>query len=196
MRRVFRMGLLVALATSAFAQQTGRLGAGEQPPQPLRGVIHGFADPMPVRSFKDLCDRADAIIEGVVEADASRMMPGRDSRIETDFWIAVSRVLKGSVDTPKIVVSEMGGTFGELHLIMNFPLLQRGERYVLFLHADKRPGIPPVSGLPRYGAEIFFGTFKVDAGKIQPLVGYPFEGKYTGLTSEAFAAEITAELKR
>jgi hypothetical protein len=48
----------------------------------------------------------------------------------------------------------MGGTFGELHLIMNFPLLQRGERYVLFLYADKRPGVPPAPGLPRYKAEI------------------------------------------
>ena len=106
MRPLFRMGLLMVLAASAFAQQAGRLRAGEEPPQPLRGTIHGFADPMLVRSFKDLCDRADAIVEGVVETDASRMMPARDSRIETDFWISISRVLKGPLDTPKIVVSE------------------------------------------------------------------------------------------
>jgi hypothetical protein len=176
MRRVFRMGLLVALATSAFAQQTGRLGAGEQPPQPLRGVIHGFADPMPVRSFKDLCDRADAIIEGVVEADASRMMPGRDSRIETDFWIAVSRVLKGSVDTPKIVVFEMGGTFGELQLIMNLPLLQRGERYVLFLHADGGPASLRFPVYPDTGPRSFSERSKSTRGRLNPLSAILLKG--------------------
>ena len=196
MRLLLNMGLLVTLEASAFAQQTGRLRAGEEPPRPLRGEIHAIADPAPLRSFKDLCDRAAAIVEGVVETDASRMMPGRGTPIETDFWITVDRVLKGPMDTPKIVVSEMGGTFGELHLIMNFPLLQRGERYILFLYADKRPGIPPVNGLPRYEAEIFYGTFKVDAGKIRPFFNDPFEGRYTGLTPEAFAVEIAAEVKR
>jgi hypothetical protein len=196
MRMVSCMYLLVALGAPAFPQQTGRVRAGEVPPQPLRGEIHAIADPAPLRSFKELCDRADAIVEGVVETDASRMMPGRGDHIETDFWIAVSRVFKGSVDTPKIVVSEMGGTFGELHLIMNFPLLRRGERYVLFLYADKRPGVPPVPGLLRYEAEIFYGTFRVDAGKTQLFFRDPFEGKYTGLTLEAFAGEITAALKR
>ena len=124
------------------------------------------------------------------------MMPGRGTHIETDFWIAVNRVLKGSVDTPRVVVSEMGGTFGELHLIMNFPLLQPRERYFLFLYADKRPGVPPIPGLPRYSAEIFYGTYKVEAGKIQTFFLDPFERKYAGLTPEAFAAEVSAELKR
>ena len=46
MQRIFCVGLLVTLAASAFAQQEGRLRAGETPPQPLRGEIHGIADPM------------------------------------------------------------------------------------------------------------------------------------------------------
>ena len=66
----------------------------------------------------------------------------------------------------------------------------------MFLYPDKRPGIPPVNGLPRYQAEIFYGTFKIESGKIQPFFGDPFEGKYTGLTLDDFAAEIAAELKR
>jgi hypothetical protein len=57
----------------------GRFLAGEEPPQPLRGEIHAIADPVLLRSFKELCDRADAIVEGVVETDASRMMPGPGS---------------------------------------------------------------------------------------------------------------------
>ena len=65
----------------------------------------------------------------------------------------------------------------------------------MFLYADKREGIPPVPGLPRYLAEIFYGTYKVEAGQIQPFFQDPFP-KYTGLTTEAFAAEIDPELKR
>src|SRR6266481_3568956 len=102
MRLLLSMSLLVTLAVNAFAQQSGRLRAGEEPPRPLRGEIHAIADPAPLRSFKDLCDRAAAIVEGVVETDASRMMPGRGTPIETDFWITVDRVLKGPMDTPKI----------------------------------------------------------------------------------------------
>jgi hypothetical protein len=187
--------LLLVLVSNVFAQQTGRLRAGEEPPRPLRGEIHAIADPAPMRSFKDLCEKADAIVEGVVETDAARMMPGRGDQIETDFWIAVSRVLKGPADTSKIVVSEMGGTFGELHLIMNFPLLQRGDRYVLFLYSEKRPGVPPVPGLPRYEAEIFYGTFKLDGGKIQTFFQDPFDKKFAGFTTDAFAAEIASALK-
>lgn len=195
-RMFFSMVLLIVLAANLLAQQEGHRRAGEQPPPPLRGEIHAIADPAALRSFKDLCDKASAIVEGIVETDASRMMPGNGMHIETDFWIAVGRVIKGPVDTPKIVVSEMGGWFGELHLIMNCPLLQKGERYVLFLYADKRPGVPPVSGLPRYEAEIFYGTFRVDAGKIQPFFHDSFRGQYTGLTVDAFAAEIAGQLKR
>jgi hypothetical protein len=168
MRTLVPLGLTLALAAGAYAQQDGRVHAGEQPPQPQRGDIHGFADPGPMRSFTQLCGKADAIVDGVVETDASRLMPGpgRALSIETDFRIAVSRVLKGSIDTSELVVSEKGGTVGELHLIMNFPLLQTGNRYILFLYADKRPGVPrfPVfhdtrprssTGLSRAGRERF-----------------------------------------
>ena len=190
MRVLLSLGLTLALATSA--QQDGRVRRGEQPPQPQRGELHAIADPAPIRSFKDLCGKVDAIVEGVVESDAGRSMP---THIETDFRVAVDRVLKGSIDTPAIVVSEMGGTVGELHLIMNFPLLQKGQRYVLFLYAEKREGVPPVPGLPRYQAQIFYGTYRVEGGRIQPFFGNRFP-EYTGLTTEAFAAEIDAELKR
>lgn len=185
--------LLVTCAMSVFAQEVRSLD-GEHPLL-TRGEIHAIADPVPLRSFKEQCDQANAIIEGVVENDASRLMPGIATHIETDFRVTVGRVIKGSIATPKIVVSEMGGKVGELHLIMNFPLLQKGERYVLFLDADKRPGVPPVPGLPRYEAEIFYGTFKVDAGKIRPFFRDFYGGQYTGLTLDAFAATISAELK-
>ncbi|HEY6341050.1 MAG TPA: hypothetical protein VIY49_06125 [Bryobacteraceae bacterium] len=196
-RVLFLSAVLIATwASACFAQQTGRVLGGQEPPQPVRGEVRAIADPALIRSFGELCKRVDLIVEGTVETDAGRMMPGRGLPIETDFWIKVDRVLKGSVDTDKIVVSEAGGAVGDLHLIMNFPLLQRGQRYVLLLYTDKRPGIPPVPDLPRYQAEIFYGTFAVDAGYIHPVFVNSFEGKYIGMTVEAFAAEIAAELKR
>jgi hypothetical protein len=176
--------LIVPAATSVFAQESRE-----------RGEIHAIGDPAPLRSFKALCDRAAVIIEGVVESDSSRLMPSMGMpHVETDFQLAVSRVIKGSLDTSRIVVSEMGGTFGDLHLIMNFPLLKQGDRYILFLYADKRADFPPVPGLPRFQADIFYGTFRVDAGKIQPFFRDHFKGKYTGLSSDAFVAEIGFQL--
>ena len=188
--------LIATWADACFAQQSGRVLGGQEPPPPMRGEVQAIADPAPMRSFGELCKRVDLIVDGTVETDAARMMPSRGVHIETDFWIKVDRVLKGSVDTDKIVVSEMGGAVGDLRLIMNFPLLQRGQRYVLLLYTDKRPGIPPVPDLPRYQAEIFYGTFFVDAGYIHPVFINSFGAKYTGMAVEVFAAEIAAELKR
>jgi hypothetical protein len=186
--------LLGIVAASAVAQQ-GRVRAGEEPPLPTRGELHVHADPMLVRSLNELCARADAIIEGVVETEASRLM-SRSSPVETDFWIAINRVLKGSIDTSKLVASQMGGTYGELRLITNYPMLQTGQHYVLFLDSEKRPGLPAIPGLPRYRAETFYGCFIVDGGRIRSVFNDPFQGKYTGMTPDEFAAEISADLKR
>jgi hypothetical protein len=104
--------LVAILITSSVATaQNARLRTGEEPPRPLKGEIHAIADPAPLCSFKDLCERADMIVEGVVETDAVRRMPGRNPNIETAFWIAVNRVIKGPCgrkDCPelKIVVLE------------------------------------------------------------------------------------------
>jgi hypothetical protein len=190
MGALFLFGLTLAFAASG--QQNGVIRGGEQPPHPQRGEFHAIADPAPLRSFKELCGKVDAIVEGVVNSDAPRMIRGR---VDTDFRLSVDHALKGSIDTPEILVSEMGGTFGELHLIMNFPLLQKGQRYILFLYADKRDSVPSVAGLPRYLAEIFYGTYKVEGGRIQPFFGNRFP-EYAGLTTEAFAAEIDAASKR
>jgi hypothetical protein len=193
MQMLLPLGLTLALAASA--QQDGRVREGERPVPPQHGEFHAIADPALIRSFRELCGKADAIVEGVVNSDMPRLISGRAPRVETDFGVSVDRVLKGPTDTPEIAVSEMGGTFGDFHLIMNFPLLQRGTRYVLFLYADKREGIPPIPGLPRYLAQIFYGTYRVEEGRIQPFFLDRFP-EYTGLTTEAFAAEIYAELKR
>jgi hypothetical protein len=183
----------IFVAPSVTAQN-GRLHTGEEPPLPLRGEIHTIADPAPLRSFKDLCERADMIVEGVVETDAVRRMPGRNANIETDFWIAVNRVINGPPDTRKLVVSENGGTFGELHLVMNYPLKQPGERYILFLYADKHQDRPQIPGLVRYRDDVFYGRYLVDKGTIRLHLPESAHTQYDGMTTEAFAVEIAGQL--
>ena len=193
------MGILVSssllIPLLALGQETGRVRAGEQPPPPLKGEIHAIADPAPMRSFKDLCDRADMIVEGAVETDAARVMRGRgDYRVETDFWIAVDRVLKGPSDTRRLVVSEMGGTFGELRLLMNYTLMQRGQRYVLFLYEDKSQARPPVPGLTRYQDNVFYGRYLVEDGTVRSTFPVSETAQYNGMTVDQFRAEIRKQL--
>lgn len=194
-----RIGLWIGIILPAVMipapGQNARLRAGEEAPQPLRGEVHFFADPAPLRSFQELCEKSDAIVEGVVETAAARMiLPSRMARVETDAWIGVTLVLKGP-NARKVVVAEDGGTFGELRMIGNYPLMQRDERYILFLWKDTRPGIPPIEDLPRYRIyNIAFGKYPVDHGKIH-LANGGF-AQYNGATVDAFSAEIAAQLKQ
>jgi len=190
------LGLLL-LPLLAFGQQEGRRRAGDEPPSPLKGDIRTIADPMPLPSFKYLCEHADMIVEGVVETEATRRLPGRDVRIETDFWIAVDRVIKGPSDTRKLVTSEMGGAFGELRLIMNYSLLERGQRYILFLYADHYPDRPQIPGLARYRDDSFYGRYLIEDGKVSVRLNAPVSAlrQYEGMTTDQFFAEIRAQLQ-
>jgi hypothetical protein len=184
---------VVVIAAGIAAAQESRQMVGAPPATPLKGQIHAIADPAPLRSFRDLCEHADLIVEGVVETLASRRMPGIHGNIETDYWVAVKRVIKGPPETRKLATSELGGTFGELQVVMNYPLMQRGERYVLFLYtdtyADRRPQIP---GLARYRDDVFYGRYLVDNGKVRLNLPASDNKKYDGMTVDAFAAEIAA----
>src|SRR4051812_37559435 len=97
--------MILPLALMTASGQSARPRAGEQPPQPLRGEVHFFIDPAPLRSFQQVCDKSDAIVEGVAETAAARLMPGPTARVETDMWIGVTRVLKGP-EMRKLVVAE------------------------------------------------------------------------------------------
>jgi len=185
----------IVISAGAVAAQESRPMVGATPVAPLKGQIHAIADPAPLRSFRDLCEHADLIVEGVVETVAARRMPGRNGNIETDYWIAVNRVIKGPPETHKLVTSELGGTFGELQVVMNYPMMQRGERYVLFLYADKYPDRPPIPGLARYRDDVFYGRYLIDNGKVHLHLPASNNKKYDGMTVEAFASEIAAQLR-
>jgi len=186
-------GILPIFFITASGQE-GKVHVGEQPPPPLRGEFRVMVDPAPLRSFQELCEKSDAVVDGVAETAAARMTPGRGAGVETDVWIGVTRVLKGPAEMHKVVIAEAGGTFGELRVITNYPPLQRDERYILFLWKDTRPGIPPVGDLPRYRIyNMAFGEYPVEDGKIHLAKG-GFT-KYDGVSVDAFSAEIATQLK-
>ena len=193
MKRGFSLCAIV-IAAGTVAAQESRPIVGAPPQAPLKGQIHAIADPAPLRSFRDLCEHADLIVEGVVETVATRRMPGRNGNIESDYWIAVNRVIKGPPETHKLVTSELGGTFGELQVVMNYPLMQPGERYVLFLYADKDSNRPQIPGLTRYRDDVFYGRYLVDNGEVHLNLPVSYNKKYDGMTVGAFASEIAAQL--
>jgi hypothetical protein len=90
------IGMILAVALITASGQDKPSREGEAPRQPLRQV-RSFVDYAPLRSFQELCENSDAIIEGVAESAAARMMPGLMpalERVETDAWIGITRVLK------------------------------------------------------------------------------------------------------
>src|SRR6266436_1777419 len=91
MRKRICIGIILPVVLTTASGQSGRPRAGEQPPQPLRGEIHFFADSAPLRSFQEVCEKSDAIVEGMAETAAARLMPGQMARVETDMWIGVTR---------------------------------------------------------------------------------------------------------
>src|SRR5579871_6446882 len=154
MRTLVWIGIVPVLAIAAIAQgQTGRVRAGEVPPQPLHGEVHSFYDAIMVGvSLKSLCDGSDVIVEGSVETSVGRQVgTWPNSRIETDLWVSITRVLKGPEKLSKLVVSEKGGALGDYReIVENRRAMQPGERYILLLQSDGRPGIPEIPGLARY----------------------------------------------
>jgi hypothetical protein len=94
------------------------------------------------------------------------------------------------------VTSELGGTFGDLQVVMNYPLMQHGERYVLFLYADTYADRrPQIAGLARYRDDVFYGRYLIDNGKVHLNLPASDNKKYDGMMVEAFSAEIAAQLR-
>ena len=137
------------------------------PSLPANGTGVLYVDVAPwatPRSMKELVNLSPLIIEGVVE----KVMPSRESSpriVETDSLITITRIIKGPAVGSAVVVSQAGGTIGNATVKpAQYSLLQKGDRYVLFLQADERSVSPPTPGFKRYtvtGASsglFFFGT--------------------------------------
>ena len=114
------------------------------------------------------------IVEGVVDSSTFKArQPNHNNpiHIESDVVFLVSRVFKGNFSAqktfPRVVISQTGGTFGNKTILPPEPLMEQGERQILFLVADNRSGLPSIAGLPRYlVVGIWSGKFRIQGNKI------------------------------
>jgi hypothetical protein len=113
--------------------------------------------------------------------------------VQTDFLISISQVLKGPNTLRQIMVSQMGGTIGDFHLVTDqYALMQPGERYVLFLQNDNRTSTPRRPGIPPYYVtRSWAGLGRVVGDRVQLGSTAPGElSSYDGSGVESLAIEI------
>ncbi len=130
-------------------------------------------------SFEELCDSSILIVEAYVQ---SILAPRQNVRyppsvqllqersfpifryLETDAILRVSQVLKGPESIRQVVVSQKGGVVGPYaELPIQYNLMQRGERYILFLSDETQAGLPDVTGIPRYALNgSWTGMFRIN----------------------------------
>ena len=207
MRFVIGLALCFDLVSSALGQvDTRKVKTEQEPPwPPAHGTVKFIADlpPLPpaLRNkppLERLCDLSNLIIDGIVTTAFPSRSPSRGT-LQTDFLISVSRVLKGPETLRQIMVSQMGGSTGDFHLVTDqYALMQPGERFVLFLQDDNRPSTPRRPGIPPYYVtRSWAGLGRVVDDKIQLGTTAPGElSSYNGVAAESLANEIMSLVSR
>lgn len=147
--KTHRIGIALIIASLNLGAQSQPAKHGPlYPPGQPHGGGQLIVDVMPVpQSLKDLTDMSSLIIEGVVE----KVMPARQGSgqtwEETDSVINIVQTFKGVSAGTAIAIAQMGGKGTD---IVQYSLVQPGERYILFLSPDDRRALPSVEGLKRY----------------------------------------------
>jgi len=162
------IGMTVA-TLSGFAQSSARARR-----LPDGGKITVQVDPTShPQSLIQLIRISNLIIDGAVTGalPAVNGSPnGRTPTIETDSVVTVNSVLKGTVpkNSPSILIEQVGGTWNQWQVTVNGdPMVAAGERYILFLQLDNRPGQASSTGMPRYCvAGVWSGKAKVTNGEV------------------------------
>jgi len=194
--------LLVTLCVAAslgFAQE-GRRGAAALASRAAGGrVTIGGGEPTdPVPSLDMLIHRSVLIVDGtaadVLPAVAADPNPDVPSA-ETYSVVTVTEVLSAvAVTKPSsLYVVQMGGKAGKWEVYTpDVPLLQKGERCILFLDPDVRAEGSYDPGTPRYNAVgIWSGFVKIKNGKIGFLPNaVPALHDYDNMDADAFLAQV------
>jgi hypothetical protein len=101
-------------------------------------------------SLAEMKNTADAVIDGVV-VGSSTSVGGHDcGLIYTTYTIGVGTRIKGHVQGSFIKVLQTGGIIGSSKQeVTDDPLMQTGDRVILFLHLDSQSGIYGILGGPQ-----------------------------------------------
>jgi len=183
----------IVSVVTAFGQ------AQDTPKSPAMRIHRGISEVVEPSALDEMGFFASLIVEGVVEADSAKR---RGSGVETDFRIAVTRVLKGSADTKELTVWQFGGALDDdEYIIRSHPLLQRGERYVLFVRSDPQTHLPNGVNRPLEHA-LVWGIFNVRDGKVyrhidppsRPEYDTPSRREFDGMSLADFEAAIEKAL--
>ena len=192
--------LLLVIAASLFGQEARDYPGKEPPWPPSHGTVRFIVDPPPLPPalinkppLERLCDLSDLVIDGIVATSFPSRSPSRGT-LQTDFLISISLVvLKGPNTLRQVMVSQMGGTIGDFHLVTDqYALMQPGERYILFLQNDNRPSTPRRPGIPPYYVTGgWAGLGRVLGDKVQLGTKAPRDlSSYDGAEVESLAIEI------
>ncbi len=197
--RLFTFIALVLFTTAGGWAQEGRVRLGDSPPS--AGVAQLHITPMPGQipsSLKELSDSSLLIVEATVKA----VLPSRETgprALETDAVLTIKRALKGPSNLREVVVSQRGGSRGNLVVMpVQYALMTPGESYLLFLTNDNRPNIPEVAGFSRYLITgIWSGLFRFQEGRVRTSARKVdrLRSKYEGVTAEELLREVENVLR-
>ena len=96
-------------------------------------------------SVEEATDASDLVVRGTIEAAHPARPPGARGRIVTVVTVRVVSTLKGSLNTPRLVVTVPGGQDGRFaQVIAGTPQLTPGDEVVLFLERVTGSGDPLV----------------------------------------------------
>jgi hypothetical protein len=195
------LGVIVGvIACNAQAPYRRR---GPLPPNPTgRYEISNINIANQVGTLDQLVRASDLIIDGTVHGVLSSplLRPDDPASIETNSQIIVNEVLRGESPggSPMVVLAQKGGAaVGYEIVVPDDPLVQPGDRYILFLQRARR-GPENKLGVPRYWAVGFWsGKVKIsEQGTIQFLPASAEElHSYDGWSVSTFVAAVNERIE-
>jgi hypothetical protein len=156
-----------------------------------------------VGTLDQLVRGSDLIIDGTVHGVLSSplLRPDDPASIQTNSQIVVNEVLRGELPagSPMVVLAQMGGAGGGYEIaVPDDPLVQPGDRYILFLRRARRDGPENSLGVPRYWALGYWsGKVKISRqGTIQFLPASAEElHSFDGWSVSAFVAAVKERIR-
>jgi hypothetical protein len=195
--------VLVMHAKFGRAQQKNGYTGGLPNPRPGTITIHpGYEGEM--GNLEQQISWSDTIVDGYVTAvlPSITLTPAIPGNVQTASRVMVNSVLRGTVAAgTELLIIELGGKQRQWNVIdPDNPLVQPGERYILFLNAapvsiPNGAGLIPDSGaVPRYWVRGYQnGKARVDAdGNIRFGSGATQSmAQYNGTPSSSFVSILT-----